>query len=464
LNGPDARLFPSRDRREALEGELTLALARSRERISHGPVAPAVDLAAFRDELSAYDFQSPHVLGEVLPWIIAKMERGIVHVTHPRYFGLFNPAPTFPAQCADRIVATFNPQLASATTSPIPVEIEAHVIRAVARRAGFPVDAVGHFTTGGSEANCTALICALTRAHPKFTSAGVRAFPGAPVIYISSDSHVAWIKAAHQVGIGRSAARLIPADKSGRMSVEHLRAALHADTAAGNCPVMIVATAGTTAAGMIDPLAECGEIAREQGLWYHVDAAWGGALLASDKLRGELAGIERADSATIDAHKWFATTMGCGMFITRHPAVPSAAFNVSTSFMPSDAPSLDPYLTTLQWSRRFVGVRLFLALATVGWQGFAEHVERSIALAALLKRELVARGWRIANDSSLAVLCAEPPPALGMARPLVARVVASGRAWVSTASFDGREVMRACITNGETTEADVMALVDAVST
>src|SRR6202043_3590279 len=97
----------------------------------------------------------------VMSWTIAQLERGVVHLTHPRYFGLFNPAPAFPAQCADRIAAVFNPQLATSTTSPVAVEMEAHVIRSVAQRAGLPLEATGHFTTGGAEANYTALICAL---------------------------------------------------------------------------------------------------------------------------------------------------------------------------------------------------------------------------------------------------------------------------------------------------------------
>ena len=145
------------------------------------------------------------------------MEHGLVHVTHPRYFGLFNPAPTFPAQCADRIAGAFNPQLATSTTSPVAVEIEAHVIRSVARRAGFPPEAGGHFTSGGSEANYTALLCALTRATPEFATKGARAFDGPPVFYVSQESHLAWLKIAHQAGIGRSAVRLVATDGLGRM-------------------------------------------------------------------------------------------------------------------------------------------------------------------------------------------------------------------------------------------------------
>jgi glutamate/tyrosine decarboxylase-like PLP-dependent enzyme len=235
-----------------------------------------------------------------------------------------------------------------------------------------------------------------------------------------------------------------------------------ADRAQGCVPVMIAATAGTTNAGMIDPLADCAEIAHIAGLWYHVDAAWGGALIASDRLSNMLAGIEQADSVTIDAHKWFATTMGCGMFLTGHPSVLSSAFQVLTSYMPSNVPDLDPYVTSVQWSRRFLGLRLFLSLAAAGWTGYGEHVERSIELIGLLKEKLLAQGWSIANDSSLAVLCIEPPSGSGAVRSIVSRVLNSGRAWVSAATFEGREIIRACVTHGETTPDDITELVNAL--
>ena len=418
-SGRASALFPAREERERWDNLLTRELPRANERIAEGAVTPSVDLVNLRSELAGFDFAAPRALDDLLPWTIAQMEHGVVHMTHPRYFGLFNPAATFPAQCADRIAAAFNPQLASSRTSPAAVEIEAHVIRSVARRAGLPPETTGHFTTGGSEANYTALICALTRSNAGFALQGARAFGGAPVFYVSSDSHLAWLKIAHQAGIGRAAVRMVATDGCGRMDPSALSDALDADRAQGRVPVMIAATAGTSNAGMIDPLAACAEIARTSGIWYHVDAAWGGALIASDRLRGILAGIELADSVTIDAHKWFATTMGCGMFMTRHAPVLSSAFQVSVSFMPSNVPGLDPYVTTMQWSRRFLGLRLFLSLAAAGWSGYGDHVEHSIELIALLKGKLVARGWRIANDSSLAVLCVEPPPAFGVVRSIV---------------------------------------------
>src|ERR1700719_3695417 len=355
-------LFPSPANRVRWDDLLTMNLLRANERVAEGPVTPALNLADFKSELVKFDFRNPRPLGELLSWTIDKMEHGLVHVTHPCDFGLFNPAPTFPAQCADRIAGAFNPQLATSTTSPVAVEIEAHVIRAVARRAGLPPEAAGHFTSGGSEANYTALLCALTRATPEFANKGARAFDGPPVFYVSQESHLAWLKIAHQAGIGRSAVRLVATDGLGRIDQSALRGAVISDRASGCVPIMIAATAGTTNAGMIDPLIACAEIARSNDLWYHVDAAWGGALIASDRLRNSLAGIERADSVTIDAHKWFATTMGCGMFMTRHAPVLSAAFRVSTGYMPSNIASIDPYVTSAQWSRRFLGLRLFLSL------------------------------------------------------------------------------------------------------
>ncbi len=295
--GRASALFPSLQDRERFDHLLTDALARASQRVRAGAVTPTFDSAAFAAELAGFDFQQPRCLDELLPWIIGGLERGVVHVNHPRYFGLFNPAPTFASECADRIAAAFNPQLATSTTSPVPVGIEAHVIRAVARRAGLPSEANGHFTSGGAEANYTALICALTHANPQFAEQGARSFHGAPVFYVSKDAHLAWLKIAHQAGIGRNAVRLVDTDGSGRIDPDALAAAVAADNADGNVPVMIAATAGTTVAGMVDPLAACAEVARRFGLWYHVDAAWGGALIASARGRVVLAGIEAAELA-----------------------------------------------------------------------------------------------------------------------------------------------------------------------
>jgi glutamate/tyrosine decarboxylase-like PLP-dependent enzyme len=224
-------------------------------------------------------------------------------------------------------------------------------------------------------------------------------------------------------------------------------------------PVLVSPTAGTTGAGMIDPLHECAQVARDNGLWYHVDAAWGGAALVSEKLRGLLSGIELADSVTIDAHKWFATTMGCGMFITRYPEVLSDAFRVSAEFMPSNVTQLDPYLNSVQWSRRFLGLRLFLSLAAAGWAGYAVHVERAAQVTTMAGERLAARGWKVANDSQLAVVCVTPPSGYPPIRDIVRRVLDSGRAWAAVSKYEGAEVVRVCATHGEISIADIDELV-----
>lgn len=459
LADPVAALFPARATRMRLDAFLSRELEAAGERVVAGPVMPTLDAGQLRDELRRFDFAQPQPLEELMRWTIGLLEQGVVHMNNPRYFGLFNPPASFPSQCADRIAGAFNPQLASSGSSPAPVEIEAHVIRALAARAGLPAGSGGHFTTSGSEANYTALVCALTRAEPRFGTEGLRAFTGPVAMYTSRACQPAWFKIAHQAGIGRARLRLIDTDGSGRMDPQALAAAVTRDRNAGVVPVLISSTAGTTSAGMVDPLEECACIARACDAWYHVDAAWGGAALASARLRPLLSGIESADSITVDAHKWFSTAMGCGMFITRYPQVLSEAFRVTAEFMPSSNTVLDPYLNSLQWSRRFMGLRLFLSLASAGWDGYAAHVERATAVIEQVRERLVGHGWQVANASGLAVLCVLPPPGSLAVRGIVQRVLESARAWVAVASHEGREVVRICATHGEIAQSDVDELV-----
>jgi glutamate/tyrosine decarboxylase-like PLP-dependent enzyme len=462
ISAPVAALFPAAGNRQQIEDYLTRALALAQERVRAGPATPTLDIEALRQELVRFDFETTRPLGELLDWSINMLEHGVVHLTHPRYFGLFNPAPSFPAQCADRIVGSFNPQVASSATSPAAVALEAHVIRAVARRAGFPAGAGGQFTSGGSEANYTALLCALTHKFPAFGVDGARAIAGQPVFYTSKECHRSWVKIAHQAGIGRAAARLVATDGRGRMSPAALAQAIETDRADGCAPFLIVASAGTTNAGMIDPLHACADLAARYALWYHIDAAWGGAVIASERLRGLVAGLERADSATIDAHKWFLTTMGCGMYLARDPATLTATFQVAATYMPSHEQSIDPYMNSLQWSRRFLGLRLFLSLACAGWAGHAAQIERAVALTERIRGELERRGWSVLNDSPLALLTVIPPRAVGDPRSVVERVLKSGRAWVSLARFEEQDVIRICVTHGESSEEDVSILVSAL--
>ncbi len=456
-------MFPPADgQREAwkfIDDEIERALGGAMA----GPVLPRADNAGFRKELARYDFSEPQPLADAARWVARALQTGLVQTTHPRYYGLFNGRAALSAELADRITAAFNPQLSVWSHAPAAVDIERHTIAAVATRLGYGTTAGGHFTSGGSEANYTGLLCALTRASDGFDELGSRAFAGPPRAYASRDSHLAWLKIAHQAGIGRAAIRLIPADGRGRMDASALRQAIEADRRAGDVPVMIAATAGTTNAGAVDPLRECRAIADEHRLWLHVDAAWGGGLIASPQSRGPIEGIEQADSVTIDAHKWLAATMGTGMFLIREPELLARVFRVAASYMPASDARLDPYVNSVQWSRRFAGLRLFLTLATAGWDGIKRHVERCLELAARLEARLRADGWTIVNDSGMAVVCTLPPPGSFEVDRIIAGLHANGRHWCSRALFEGQSVVRACITNSVTTEADVDALADVLS-
>ena len=457
---PQADFFPNGVVRDAVDEWLGNELSRTRELLRTGLVCASPHIEAFNAELAELDFETPQELTSVLSWVLSHMITGMVHVTHPRYFGLFNPTPAYPAECAERIVACLNPQLASAKTSPFPVALEACLIRELARRTGLPENAGGHFTTGGSEANYTAALCALTAANPRFSGEGASVFTQRPAIYISADAHLAWLKIAHQSGIGRNAVRLVETDGSGCLDPDALTARIESDLSSGFFPVMIVATAGTTVAGMIDPLESCREIADTYGCWYHVDAAWAGALICSEKYRFLLDGIGRADSITIDAHKWFATTMGCGIFLTARKPVLAETFHSDMDCMPSNISGIDPWVTSVQWSRRFLGLRLFVTLACGGWRAYADHVEKAIRLAALLREKLEAKGWKQLNESLAAVLCLRPPTGAADPRQIVKSVVEEGKAWISAATFRKEWVVRLCITSGETKETDVLCLVE----
>jgi len=392
------------------------------------------------------------------------LEQGMVHTQHPRYFGLFNPSPTFPSILADTITAALNPQLAVWTHAPVAVEIERHVVRTLGSWIGWEENATfGHFTSGGAEANYTATLLALTRAEPAFADKGATSFAGRPFIYASEESHLAWFKIAHQTGIGRRAVRLVPTDGSGRMDADALRLMVDQDRASGCVPVMVAATAGTTNAGMIDPLLPIRQIATDYGLWYHVDAAWGGAICVSPMHRAMMSGIETSDSITLDAHKWLAVPMGAGVILCRDQEILGKTFGIETSYMPEGVAGLDPYSNSAQWSRRFMGFKLFLSLAVLGRDGYAAMIERSIELAMRLCGLLDQSEWRVVNNPSLATVCFVDQRSGTEPTAVAKHVVEAGEAWISAAHFEDRPVLRACITSHRTTEADLDRLLDALN-
>ncbi len=437
------------------------------EQVDDLPVAPDVGPDEIRAALAAYDFGRPIALEQLIDEVAVLLSRWSLHVNHPRYFGLFNPTVRRAGIVGDALTALFNPQLAAWPHAPIANEIERHVLSHFMRAFGIdPEGGFANFTTGGQEANQTAVTGALTRTFADYGEHGVRALDGAPVMYVSGEAHHSFLKIAHQSGIGRDAVRHVRVDARLRMDADDLGRLIDQDLAAGRRPFLIVATAGTTAAGAIDPLAELATIARKNGLWLHVDAAWGGAAILAPSLRGHLAGIERADSITFDAHKWLSVPVGAGMFLSRHRDPFLQAFRVeASSYVPPAVPdTFDPYVTTIQWSRRFIGLKVFMTLAELGWDGMGELIANQARMADLLRERLKARGWRIVNDSPLAIVCfthAAIEDGTLSAAEVVERVVTSGRAWISQVRLDESVVaLRACVTSHRTGAEDTEILVD----
>lgn len=330
-----------RDTRRSLSERVANLVERHTHEISQLPVAPQVTPNDIRDRLSSYDLEAPISPVAAVEDVAEMLTEATVHTSHPRYFGLFNPAPTFMGMLGDQLTAAFNPQLAVWSHAPAANEIERYLLEFFGRRVGFEATEVcGSFTTGGAEANLTAVLVALARRFPEAGERGVRDLDGQPTFYASEQSHLAWLKIAHACGLGRAAVKLVPVGKDLALDVDALNDAIERDRHAGQIPFLVAATAGTTSAGVIDPLNAIADVCRTNDLFFHVDAAWGGATVLSDRLRPLLKGIERADSVTIDAHKWLSIPMGAGMFLTRDAEALATAFRVSTSYMPSSSQDL----------------------------------------------------------------------------------------------------------------------------
>ena len=418
---------------------------------------PSVTPQEIRSYLaSRYDFTRPLALDDVVADVEQMLGSWQVQVTHPRYFGLFNPSVTLASIIADTLVAMYNPQLATWRTSPAANEIERHTLAWLTGKFGFPATAIASFTNGGAEANLSAVIVALTRTFPDYGEHGLRRLTASPAIYLTSEAHHSFNKIAHMTGLGRRAVRTVASDRHLKMDLGDLARRVAEDRRDGFAPFMVVGTVGTTAAGAIDPLPDLARFCRAEGLWFHVDAAWGGAAIISPALRGNLAGIDAADSITCDAHKWFSVPMAAGMFFCRHADSVGEAFRVETSYMPGKTvgPVLDPYTTSVQWSRRFIGLKLFLALAHHGESGYVEMIEHQARMGDVLRKSLTRSGWRVVNTTPLPLVCFTRDGLV--TAKFLAALYARQIAWMSEVRLgDGAAVVRACITSFRTTESDI---------
>ncbi|MBI1356866.1 MAG: aminotransferase class V-fold PLP-dependent enzyme [Acidobacteria bacterium] len=439
-------------------------------RLAEGRATPeALDAAAVRALVEGFDLEQPLPPAQAVQRVAEGLYRHQVHPPHPRYFGLFNPAATEAGVAGDALAAVFNPNVAAWSHSPFATEVEQRLIREIGGLFGWPPEIVeGTFTAGGMEANHSAVLAALTEKFPAFRGQGLRGLTADPVFYVSAECHHSFHRAARMCGLGTVGVRPVRADESLRLDPAELERRIEADRGQGRAPFLVVGTAGTTNAGAVDPLEEIGAIARRHGLWFHVDAAWAGAAALVPELRALLAGVERADSLTVDAHKWFSAPMGAGVFLTQRKGSLEKAFSEQNPYMPREAGAaagVDQYQRGLQWSRRFFGLKLWLSLLLHGWEGYRQAVRRMTELGERLETGLRERGWRILNRTPLPIVCFVPadtddPAALEAIRDQVFR---SGEAWISTTRLRGDQpALRACVTNFRTSEADIDRLLDSL--
>lgn len=457
----------STDERSALWSQVAASAEAYLGQVSTYPIHTELRAEDAQELLRPFDFLKAAKAADALRFISNGLSRYAIHSSHPRYFGLFNPSPAAMGIFADALTAAYNPQLATWNSSSFAVALEQHLLRSFGERFGYDRQTTdGTFTSGGAEANHAALLTALVSRFPEFDQKGLRALDGPPVFYVSEQSHHSFEKAARCCGLGTDAVVKIPVDQDFRMDADALRVRLKSDLEQGLRPFMIAATAGTTSGGVIDPLQDLADIAAERGLWYHVDASWGGAAVLVPELKQALTGIERADSITFDAHKWLSLPMGAGMYLTRHPDILGKTFHISASYMPSkkESDEVDPYAHSLQWSRRFIGLKLFLALAVIGWEGYAKVIAHQADIGRLLKRLLEENRWKAVNSTPLPVICFVDASRGDGSDPsyldkINAHVNSSGEAWISTARLAGKSVLRACVCNHRTTAEDVHALI-----
>jgi glutamate/tyrosine decarboxylase-like PLP-dependent enzyme len=429
------------------------------------PVASPTTRNELRSGLrERYDLEAPVPLDTLVAELTRLLRAHAVHVVHPRYFGLFNPSVRNAGIIGDTLAALYNPQLAVWSHAPAAQELERLVLERFATALGMdPSSSVSNFATGGAEANLSAVLAALARRFPETAESGLRGLAARPVIYLSEESHHSFVKIARMTGLGTDALRQVRVGRSFTMDVDDLRDRVQADVAAGCHPLVIVGTAGTTGTGAVDPLRQVGQFARDAGIWFHVDAAWGGSAVLSDELRPMLDGIELADSVTWDAHKWLSVPMGAGMFFCRHREAIHRAFGVTTSYMPAATDQEpDPYQATPQWSRRAIGLKVFLSVAELGVPGYARIIEHQARMADLLRSRLRDADWVVVNDTRLPVVCFTHPDLVGSPAALKRALTTlhdRGRVWISSVEPTGSGLLlRACITSFRTAPQDIECL------
>jgi aromatic-L-amino-acid decarboxylase len=382
-------------------------------------------------------------------------------VSSPRYYGQFNPTPLPIGVWADAIASTLNQNAGAWRNGPTSAMIEARVIRWLCELVGYDGGSFGTLASGGTEANLIALKCARDRAVATATERGIRSAPGDLTVYASDQAHFSIERSLDILGLGRLSLRKIETDDGFHIRPDALREQIETDRQTGGIPCCVIGIAGTTSTGVIDPLSELAEIARENNCWYHVDAAYGGTMSFSEKHNHKLRGIELADSITLDAHKWMFVPFACGAVLVREGGrVLRDAFDITPEYLNEDRGGADVEFDFFRYgqlgTRRFNSLKLWMAMKFMGREGYAIVVERQIELTEYLADRInQLADFETIGPVETAVCCFRYLPH-GMAnsdgveqdrlqQQLQQAIEKSGEAWITTTVLKGRRALRANI-------------------
>lgn len=397
--------------------------------------------------------------------------RDAIWFHHPSYVAHLNCPVVLPAVLAEGIIAAVNTSVDTWDQSAGGTLIEQRLVRWTADRIGFDDAADGVFTSGGTQSNLQGLLLARGEA---MRDAGPHAQAQLRIL-ATEHSHFSVVKAARIMGLHPSAVIAVPTDESGGLSVAALATALDGVRERGEIAMAVVATAGTTDLGVIDPVDEIADLARAHGAWLHVDAAYGGGLLVSRRRRHLLAGIERADSVTVDFHKTYFQPVSSSALLVREPADLAAVAHHADYLNPAaEAASAEAEPNqvdkSLQTTRRFDALKLWITLRAVGPEELGGMVDRVCDLATQVRGLLEDDpDLHVLGTTDLSTVVFRFHPAgledsrADELQPLIRRILfQSGRAMVARTTIEGTAHLKLTLLNPEATLADIAAVLDLV--
>ena len=399
-----------------------------------------------------------------------------VQCGHPRFLAYVTGSGTVPGAVVDMLASGVNMNVGGWQLSPSASEIEQNLVRWFAARFGMGDEAAGLLVSGGAMANMVGLKAARDHMAGWNTRRDGMAAGPPLVIYATDETHVVTDRAADALGLGTAAVRRLPVDDRLLIVAGALREQIRADRAAGLRPMAVVATAGTTSTGTIDPLAEVAEICAQEQVWMHVDAAYGGPAVLADDLRPLLAGIERADSIAFDPHKWLYIAQSAGCVLVRDPQHLVDSYQVHASYVWQDRERTGAGVSLgelgPQYSRGFQALKLWVSLLAHGHRAYGARISHDAALARYMAARVQERDrFELAAPVGLSICCFAYVPEPGLPAEYLSRLnerimtelQLDGRVYISNALLGERFVLRACIVNHRTEADDIDAVLDVVA-